>query len=147
MEINKDIFQDLVKFYGDAFYLPPLSAKIYAYLIFDVKREGICFDRFVEIFHASKSSVSSNLSLLLKSGLIRDFTPIEKRKRFFVINENYIKIRFEEIIGKMRNEIEILDKLHDFLKINDVDFNQKFEIYKSLLNKNIANIQETLTKF
>jgi hypothetical protein len=74
MEIDKEIFQDLVKFYGEAFHLPPLAAKIYAYLIFDFEKKGVCFDHFVEILHASKSSVSSNLNLLLTSGLIKDFT-------------------------------------------------------------------------
>ena len=29
---------------------------------------------------------------------------------------------------------------------NDENLNEKFEIYKSLLNKNIDSIQETLTK-
>jgi hypothetical protein len=43
MEIDKEIFQDLVKFYGEAFHLPPLAAKIYAYLIFDFEKKGVCF--------------------------------------------------------------------------------------------------------
>ncbi|WP_304343687.1 GbsR/MarR family transcriptional regulator [Chryseobacterium koreense] len=146
MKIDSSIFQDLVKFYGEAFHLPPLSAKIYAYLIFDFERKGICFDQFVEIFHASKSSVSSNLQHLLTSNLIKDFTPIDSRKRYFVINPNYIKIRFQEIMQKMANEIEILDKLHQFRNSDDENYNEKFEIYKSLLHKNIDNIQETLTK-
>lgn len=102
MEIDKEIFQDLVKFYGEAFHLPPLAAKIYAYLIFDFEKKGVCFDHFVEILHASKSSVSSNLNLLLTSGLIKDFTKIAERKRFFAINENYMVIRFEEIVEKIK---------------------------------------------
>lgn len=146
MEIDKEIYQDLVSFYGEVFHLPPLAAKIYAYLIFDFEKKGICFEQFVEIFHASKSSVSSNLHLLLTSNLIKDFTPIDERKRFFVINDNYIKIRFEEVIRKMQTEMEILNRLHDFRNSNDENLNEKFEIYKSLLNKNIDSIQETLTK-
>lgn len=146
MEIDKEIFQDLAKFYGEAFHLPPLAAKIYAYLIFDFEKKGVCFDHFVEILHASKSSVSSNLNLLLTSGLIKDFTKITERKRFFVINENYMVIRFEEIVEKMRAEIKILEKLMDFRQTKDKDINQRFELYKTLLNKNIENIQETLNK-
>lgn len=146
MEIDKEIFQDLAKFYGEAFHLPPLAAKIYAYLIFDFEKKGASFEDFVHLFRASKSSVSSNLNLLLTSGLITDFTPISERKRFFIINQNYMVVRFEEIMEKMKTEIKILEKLMDFRQSNDKEINQRFELYKTLLNKNIENIQETLNK-
>ncbi len=146
LNIDREIFCDLVKFYGEAFNLPPLSAKIYGYLIFDFEKKGICFDEFVEVFSASKSSVSSNLNLLLNLNLIKDINKIDERKRFFLINENYIKIRFEEIISRMKQEISILDKLNTFRNADSENCNEKFQLYKSLLNKNIINIQETLLK-
>ncbi|HAI80202.1 MAG TPA: transcriptional regulator, partial [Chryseobacterium sp.] len=62
------------------------------------------------------------------------------------INENYINIRFEEIISKMKKEILILDQLNEFRKSKDQEEFQKFEIYRSLLIKNIKNIEETLHK-
>lgn len=147
MEIDRDIFQELVKFYAEIYSLPPLSAKIYSYLIFDFEQRGVCFDELVATLQASKSSVSSNLQLLLAANLIKDFSPISERKRFFVINEDYIKFRFEEIIRKMTTEIRILDKLHAFRESNDADYHEKFEIYRSLLHKNIENIQEMLIKY
>jgi hypothetical protein len=55
-------------------------------------------------------------------------------------------IRFEEIVEKMRAEIKILEKLMDFRQTKDKDINKRFELYKTLLNKNIENIQETLNK-
>jgi len=58
MEIDERIFQEMVSFYGKNFSLPPLSAKIYSYLIFDFERKGVCFDHLVEALHVSKSSVS-----------------------------------------------------------------------------------------
>ena len=88
LEIDQELFCEMMKFYGETLNLPPLSAKIYAYLIFDFERKGICFEEFVEVFSASKSSVSSNLNLLLNADLIIDFTKINERKRFFKINEN-----------------------------------------------------------
>ena len=136
----------MMKFYGETLNLPPLSAKIYAYLIFDFERKGICFEEFVEVFSASKSSVSSNLNLLLNADLIIDFNKINERKRFFTINENYIQIRFTTIINRMKREVSILDKLNDYRNITDETVMQRFENYKSLLNKNIQNIEETLHK-
>lgn len=147
LNIDKEIFCDLVKFYGEILSLPPLSAKIYGYLIFDFEKKGICFDEFVEVFSASKSSISTNLNLLLNLNLIQDFNKIDERKRFFRINENYFKIRFERIISKMKQEIYILDKLDAFRNESNEVYKERFELYKSLLNKNINNIQETLVKF
>ena len=146
LEIDKDLFCEMMKFYGETLNLPPLSAKIYAYLIFDFERKGICFEEFVEVFSASKSSVSSNLNLLLNADLIIDFNKINERKRFFTINENYIQIRFTTIINRMKREVSILDKLNDYRNITDETVMQRFENYKSLLNKNIQNIEDTLHK-
>lgn len=144
VEIDKGLFCDLVKFYGEAFHLPPLAAKIYSYLVFDFERSGVSFDEFVEIFAASKSSISSNLNLLLNLNIITDFTKIDERKRFFVMNEKYMKIRFEEIIEKMELELLILNKLKTFRNTSDETALQKFDIYSNLFNKNITNIKDTL---
>ena len=144
MRIDKEIFREMVKFYGEAFHLPPLAAKIYAYLIFDFDRKGVSFDEFVEIFAASKSSVSSNLNLLLTLNIINDFNKIDERKRFFVMNEKYMKIRFQEIIEKMEQELLILENLKKFRNTKCEVVLQKFEIYTNLFNKNIASIKETI---
>ena len=144
MKIDKEIFRDMAKFYGDVFHLPPLAAKIYSYLVFDFDRNGVSFDEVVEIFSASKSSVSSNLNLLLNLNIITDFNKIDERKRFFVMNEKYMKIRFEEIIEKMESELIILNKLKDFRNTTDKEALRKFAVYADLFEKNISNIKETL---
>ena len=144
MELDKDLFCDMVKFYGNAFHLPPLAAKIYSYLIFDFERKGVPFDEFVEIFSASKSAVSSNLNLLLNLKIISDFNRIDERKRFFVMNEKFMKIRFGEIITRMEDELSILNKLKDFRMTTDESSAQKFEIYQNLFQNNISNIKEML---
>ncbi len=144
MKIDKEIFREMVKFYGDVLHLPPLAAKIYSYLIFDFDRNGVSFDEVVEIFCASKSSVSSNLNLLLNLNIITDFNKIDERKRFFMMNEKYMKIRFEEIIDKMERELSILNKLKEFRNTTDEEALRKFEVYANLFDKNILNIKETL---
>lgn len=144
LKIDEDVFGDMVKFYGNVFHLPPLASKIYSYLIFDFERTGISFDEFVEIFSASKSSVSSNLNLLLNLKIITDFTKIDERRRFFVMNEKYMKIRLEEIINKMEEELKILNKLKNLHPGNGDVGVKKFEIYQKLFENNILNIQETL---
>lgn len=144
VEIDKDLFCEMVKFYGDAFHLPPLAAKIYSYLIFDFERKGVAFDEFVDRFAASKSSVSSNLNLLLNLNIITDFNKIDERKRFFVLNGKYMKIRFEEILMNMEQELLILNKLKTFRNSSDEVSLKKFEIYYNLFQNNISNIKKTL---
>lgn len=146
IEIDEKIFQDAVKFYGTIFNVPPLASKIYAYLLFDYDKVGITFDEFVEVLSASKSSVSTSISLLLKAQLIVDHNKMDERKRYFFINDEYKKIRFEKIVQKMQDELKLLDDLDQFKKNHDDGYNKKMEVYKALLNKNILNIQESLNK-
>lgn len=146
LEVDEKIFQDAVKFYGTVLNLPPLASKIYSYLIFDFDKVGITFDEFVEVFSASKSSVSTNLNLLISSELIIDVNKMDERKRYFFANDDYKKIRFEKIVQKMQDELKLLDDLKNFRKTEHKDDDERIEVYKALLNKNITNIQESLNK-
>ncbi|MBK1896465.1 transcriptional regulator [Chryseobacterium paridis] len=146
IEVDEKIFQDAVKFYGTSLNIPPLASKIYAYLIFDFEKVGITFDEFVEVLSASKSSVSTSISLLLNSQLIIDHNKMDERKRYFFINDEHMKIRFEKIVQRLQDELKLLDDLNNFRKVKDEDYNEKLTIYKALLNKNISNIQESINK-
>jgi DNA-binding transcriptional regulator GbsR (MarR family) len=146
IEIDEKIFQDAVKFYGTVFNLPPLASKIYAYLLFDYEKAGITFDEFVDVLSASKSSVSTNLSLLLNAELIVDHNKMDERKRYFFINDEYKRIRFKKIVQKMQDELKLIDDLDNFKKNQEDGYNEKTEAYKALLNKNIIHIQESLNK-
>ena len=48
----------------------------------------------------------------------------------------------------MKQEIKILDQLSVFRKtlVDNTEYDKRYILYKSLLEKNIANIQETLDK-
>jgi len=136
----------MARLYGKTFNLPPLAAKIYAYLIFDFERKGLTFDDLVEIFSASKSSVSTNLNLLLNNNLIQDLNKLDERKRYFTANENFVKIRFQEISERLKEEIRIINSLENFRKTKSEDEIKKSKIYKDLLNSNIENIEKSLSK-
>lgn len=146
LEVDEKIFQDAVKFYSTVLNLPPLASKIYSYLIFDFDKVGITFDEFVEVFSASKSSVSTSLNLLINSELIIDVNKMDERKRYFFANDDYKKIRFEKIVQKMQDELVLLEALKNFRKTEHKEDDERMDVYKALLNKNIANIQESLNK-
>lgn len=142
--IDDKIFQDAVKLYSTMFNLPPLASKIYSYLLFDFDKVGVTFDEFVDVFGVSKSSVSTSICLLISSQLIIDINKKDERKRFFFTNENFKKLRFERIVKNMQDELNLIDKLTEFKNKDEED--EKTEIYKSLLKKNILNIQKSLNK-
>lgn len=148
IKIEPEIYQELIEFYGTLYNLPPLSAKIYAYLIFDFDKKGHTFDELLEVFCASKSSISSSINFLLNNNLIKTINKIDERKRYFIINDDFVKIRFEEILNRMKKEISIIEKIQKFIgEINtEIEKSTRFEIYKGMLEKNRDNIEDTLKK-
>lgn len=105
--------EELVELFGIHFEnvhnLPPLGSRIFATLILDSCSNKISFEDLVERMGASKSSVSTNLNLLLKLGKISYFTVPGDRKKYYTPTpfserfDNYLKmIAFEKkIIEKM----------------------------------------------
>lgn len=148
LHIDSEIYQELIDFYGGIFSLSPLPAKIYSYLIFDFEKKGLTFDDLVEVFCASKSSISSSVNFLLNMGLIKTINKIDERKRYFIINSDFVKIRFEEIVSRMRREIKIVDKIQGFREktFPDSKLPNRFIIYKEMLERNCDNIENTLKK-
>ena len=104
---------ELIEMFGIHFetlyHLPPLASRILGILIVEADRYEITFESLVEKTNASKSSVSTNLNLLLKLGKITYYTLPGDRKKYFKPSpfsermSNYVKIiGFEkEIIKRM----------------------------------------------
>lgn len=145
LKIDEKIFCRITRLYGRTFNLP-LASKIYAYMIFDFDRNGVTFDDLVETFAASKSSVSTSLNLLLSNNLITDINKLDERKRYFSINENFVKIRFQEIVERLKEEIVIIEGLEKFNENFSPEVINRTKIHKTLLKKNISNIEESLSK-
>ena len=105
--------QELIELFGQHFenlyHLSPLGSRILGNLIVDGCTSGITFEELVERTGTSKSSVSTNLNLLLKLGKITYHTVPGDRKKYYRASPfsdrltNYVKIiNFEkEIIDKM----------------------------------------------
>ena len=112
MDIQKEK-AELIEMFGiyfeTSFHFSPLASRILGTLIVDCCSDGITFDSLVERMEASKSSISTNLNLLLKLGKITYYTLPGDRKKYFRPSpfsermNNYLKIiAFEkEIIDKM----------------------------------------------
>jgi DNA-binding transcriptional regulator GbsR (MarR family) len=114
MDIQKEK-AELIEMFGihfeSLYHLSPLGSRILGTLILDCCGKGMTFETLVDKMDASKSSVSTNLNLLLKRGKITYYKEEGSRKKYFKPSpfserlSNYIRIiDFEkQLIDRMFN--------------------------------------------
>ncbi|MBK0368411.1 GbsR/MarR family transcriptional regulator [Flavobacterium agrisoli] len=105
--------QELIEMFGihfeSIYHVTPLAARIMGLLILDGCKEGLTFETIVERMGASKSSISTNLHLLLNSERIEYYTISGDRRKYFKASPfsnrlaNYIKV--------IEHEKNLIDKL------------------------------------
>lgn len=108
--------------------LTPLAARIHVIMILS-PNDGYTFEEIVEITQASKSSVSTQLNLLMQLNRVEYFTKSGDRKRYFRASKVYLKFRLEELLEKIQKEMELAEKLSKFNRDNNPE---KFEEYRPL---------------
>lgn len=110
-ELSKDR-DELVELFGIHFEthynLPPLAGRIMGTLIVDCKK-AMTFDALVEKLAASKSSISTNLNLLLKMGKIRYFTIPGDRKKYY--KPAPFSERLEGYVKMVEEEKKLVEKM------------------------------------
>lgn len=108
--------------------LTPLAGRIHVIMILS-PNDGYTFEEIVEITQASKSSVSTQLNLLMQLNRVEYFTKSGDRKRYFRASKVYLKFRLEELLEKIQKEMELAEKLSKFNRDNNPE---KFEEYRPL---------------
>ena len=89
--------------------IPPLAARIIGVLIIDGCKSGLTFDTLVETIGASKSSISTNLNLLLKMEKVTYFTICGDRKKYFKAAD--LSKRLENYLQIIDSEMTILNRM------------------------------------
>lgn len=129
--------------------LPPLAARIYALMML-CPEAGHTFDTIMELSQASKSSVSTNINLLLKSGNIEYFTKTGQRKRFFRLSKNYLEVNLKEYEERVSEELFLLDKISTFNYKNNKQKHKKHQkfgrLYRDYLESHHKNLKNTIKK-
>lgn len=112
MDIQKEK-AELIEMFGVHFetlyHLPPLASRILGVLIVDCCKDGITFEELVERMNASKSSVSTNINLLLKIGKITYYTISGDRKKYF--KPSPFSERFGSYLKILEMEKEIIERM------------------------------------
>ena len=103
--------------------LAPLAARIYAIMILS-PREGHTFEEIKQITDASKSSVSTQLKLLMQTKKVDYFTQTGDRKRYFRASRSYLKNTLKEYLENISEEIKMVEKI---IKFNSTNNSEKFE--------------------
>lgn len=92
--------------------IPPLAARIVGILIIDGCKSGLTFETLVETIGASKSSISTNLNLLLKMEKVTYFTICGDRKKYFKAAD--LSKRLENYMQIIDAEMTILNRMIDY---------------------------------
>jgi DNA-binding transcriptional regulator GbsR (MarR family) len=119
MDITKER-EELIEMFGVHFetvhHLPPLGSRIFAILILDTCSRKTTFEDLVELTGASKSSVSTNLSLLVKMGKITYYTLPGDRKKYY--KPSPFSERFDNYMKMIAFEKQIIDRMVRYRQVH-----------------------------
>nr|WP_322623276.1 hypothetical protein [uncultured Flavobacterium sp.] len=141
--------EELIELFGIHFenigHLPPLGSRILSTLILDSCTRPYTFEDLVEQMGASKSSISTNLNLLLKMGKITYYTLPGDRKKYY--RPSAFSERFDNYLKMIAFEKEIMEKMLDYRRKTVTCQAEKFELEKSLAYKeHILEMEALLNK-
>lgn len=132
----------------------PLAARIQALMILS-SDEGQTFDEIVAFTEASKSSVSSNLNLLLQIKSVEYFTIPGDRKRYFRSSKDRLCIRLKGYLDIVEEEILVINQVNAFnakyngecFKKNDslgILFQEFLEQQKNIIQTTLDNMERIM---
>ncbi|MDT0691287.1 transcriptional regulator [Salegentibacter sp. F188] len=129
--------------------LAPLAARIYAIMILSPK-EGHTFDEIMAITEASKSSVSTQLNLLLQLKKVEYFTKTGDRKRYFRGNRTYLQNTLETYLENISEELKMVEKITEFNSTYNPEKYKKTGkvplLFKDYLLRQKENLRSTIAK-
>ena len=146
---KKKLIEEIGVHFEKVHNLAPLAARIYVIMILS-PNDGHTFDEIIQITQASKSSVSTQLNLLLQMNKVEYFTKPGDRKRYFRASKTYLKNTLKENLEQIKEDIRLIEKIHSF----NASYNtEKFEktgcvavLYKEHLIAQKENLEHTIEK-
>ncbi len=146
---KKNLVEELGLFFQERHKFPPLAARIYSILLL-TSYEGFSFEQLMEITQSSKSSVSTNLNLLISLKFVDFYTKTGNRKRYFRSTGSFVINMLKEHADAIFKELQIAEKVNTFNKNhNPVKFEKKGYIgliFQTYLEAQKQNIEDTIEK-
>jgi len=129
--------------------ISPLAARIQALMILSPSK-GNSFDEIVTFTEASKSSVSSNLNLLIQMKIVEYFTIPGDRKRYFRASQDHLCIKLKEYLEHVKEEILIVNRINAFNERHNKITYKRHEnvggLFQEFLESQKEIIETTLSK-
>lgn len=148
-ERKEKLIEELGMYFEDTLQIPPLAARIFALLRL-CPESGHSFDEIIELSKSSKSSVSTNIKLLLERGSIKYFTKCGERKRYFQVSKNHLVITLTGYKERVDKELMYLQQVTDFNhQYNPINYekNRYFgRQYQQYLETQLQNLEDTINK-
>lgn len=145
-----ELFESFSAHLEKSYNFPPLAAKILAYMVLQSSVDGYSFDKLLEIFKVSKSSLSNSINLLLSLKQIEYINKIDSRKRYFRLNLNYVPEKLDFLHELITNDIYYTTRINDFRIANNLNNQIKdsgiLDIYLEYLSDAQKLLNETIDK-
>ncbi len=133
---------DIEKYFEQDNDFPPLTARIFTYMIVEVGQKGITFDELVDKFKASKSSISCSLKYLIELDKVDFIYKEDKRKRYFRPNPYHFTNRLQEVLDQLEKTMISFDKIQLYRKQNGICESNYEEVFTII--KKYMELQQTL---
>lgn len=129
--------------------LSPLASRTYAIMVLS-NDKGFAFEELVEILQASKSSVSTNLTLLVQLNYVEYYTKPGDRKRYYRGTGNYLFHIMNDAFHQVEKELHLVKRINNFNKENNPEkfYEQQSvgNIFQEYLESQNDNLQQALQK-
>lgn len=160
MENQEQEREEIIELFGVHFEkhhnMSPLASRILASLILYSREKDLTFEDLVNITGASKSSVSTNLHLLLETKKIEYYTICGDRKKYFKPSslaeriKNHLEIVKSEqiLINRIKNyesQFQFQPSNAKESKVKDL-YSEYVNEFERLINEFINKIEEIETK-
>lgn len=144
--LELDLFKETSAHYERFHKMQPLTARVYALLVFNNCTDGLSFDDLLEIFQSSKSSISHSLNTLIEMNFIEQYKKENERKRYFRINRNLFLKRMEDVKERLTEEKKVYTKIREYKRTNATTLfkHEAFNFYILHLDDAINSIEKTI---
>ncbi|RRQ47839.1 transcriptional regulator [Maribacter algicola] len=148
-EYKRELIEELGLYFEKRHSLPPLASRIYAIMVLS-SFEGFTFEELMDITQASKSSVSTNLNLLLQLKFLEYYTRPGERKRYFRSSGSFLQNMLKERYETINSDLELTQKVNKFNQENNPENYSKKgyigDIFHTFLVREKLNIEQTLQR-
>lgn len=115
-QMKKSLVEEYGLFMEKERQFAPIAARIFTTLLINRRHEAT-FDELIKFIGASKSTISTNLKILQKDGVVSYYTKSGDRKKYFTLNPEGMLSRIDNSIKVYQKEQKHLIQFREFKQL------------------------------